>query len=258
MNISSIPLKKALYWEKPAEKIKPLWKKFAQNDNRVIFEEYNLKNKIFGNLSVSIRKSEEGFNRWVIEIKNSLNKVFGKEIISMDTDNKAITGLDIIVEPEYRQKGFNFGELLRLFSVMEMHKNNSPFIKIYSKHSAIYFHSKYKFAPCNTAFAYRNRILESMAQNKSSDFEDLVQKAKNLRELSRTTKDIPEKQRELCIETNNLAGEYIKRVLIQSTNPQNQHPFCYGMDMILTKENIIKNKDFFNNLFAKYGIDYKI
>ena len=36
------------------------------------------------------------------------------------------------------------------------------------------------------------------------------------------------------------------------------YPFDYGFNMKLTKENVIKNMDFFNNLFKKHGINYKI
>ncbi len=258
MNISYIPLKKVAHQEILTQKIKPLWKNFAPNDSRMFFEDYKLKNNIFGDLLISIKKNDEGYNRWVIEIKNSLNKLFGKEIVSIDADDKAMMGYDIIVEPEYRQKGFKFGELLRLFSVMEMHKNNAPFIKIYSKNTAVYFHSKYKFMPSNITFATRNRMLESMADDKSPCFQDLSQKAKQLRELSTKTANDAEKQRQLCVEANALAAEYIKRAIETEKNPQNQHPFSYGMEMILTRENIEKNKVFFNNLYQKYGIDYEI
>lgn len=237
---------------------KPQWKNFSEKDTRQIFEDYSVNHDIFGKLKISLRKYEDGFNRWIIEIKNALNNKLGKEIISMESNNKEITGYDIIVEPQYRKQGYRLGELLRLFSVMEMHKNNSPFIKIYSKNTAVYFHSKYKFIPCNKTFADRNRMLESMADDSSTEFSDIAQKAKNLIQIARETKDNAEKQRALCVDANKLATEYINRAIEKEKNPEIKHSFFYGMDMILTKENVEKNKDFFNTLFEKHGIDYKI
>lgn len=139
-----------------------------------------------------------------------------------------------------------------------MHKNNCPSIKIYSKHTAVFFHSKYKFIPCNRAFADRNRILESMANDFYPEFDDLVQKAKEMLKIAKETKDNPEKQRALCVEANNLTREYINRAIQKEKEPEIKHPFNYGMDMILTRENVEKNKDFYNNLFEKHGIDYEI
>ena len=236
---------------------KPQWKNFAQNDSRQIFEDCSVNHGVFGQLNVTLRKCEDGFNRWVIEIKNALDKHLGKEIISME-NNKAMTGYDIIVHPEYRKKGYKLGELLRLFSVMEMHKNNSPFLKIYSKDTAVYFHSKYKFVPCNRTFTDRNRMLESMANDSCADFSDIALSAKNLQKLAKETQNNPEKQRALCIDTNKLASEYINRAIEKEKEPQIKHSFFYGMDMVLTRENLEKNKEFYNRLFEKHGIDYKI
>lgn len=239
-------------------KIKPQWKNIALNDSRQIFEDCNVNHNVFGKLNITVREYNDGFNRWIIEIKNALNHKFGKEIISMDNNNKAMNGFDIIVEPAYRKKGYNLGELLRLFSVMEMHKNKSPFIKIYSKDTAIYFHSKYKFIPCNRTFTDRNRMLNSMANDSSAEFSDLALKAENLAKLAKTYKNDAEKQRALCIDTNNLAIEYINRAMEKEKKPNIKHSFFYGMDMILTRENLEKNKDFYNKLFEKHGIDYQI
>lgn len=236
--------------------IKPEWVNFAENDSRRIFKRCSIKNDVFGELAVGIRNYEDGFNRWIIEVKNSLNKVLGKEILSVDQNSKAMIGYDIFVQPEYRKK-HGFGELMRLFGIMEMMENKSPFLKIYSKDTAVYFHSKYKFKPSNTSFEERNKMLESMSQDCSKKFEDLAKKAKALKEKATSTKNLPAVQRELCVETNNLATEYIARALKEG-NPQIEHSFNYGMDMILTKESIEKNSDFFNKLFNKHGIDYKI
>ncbi len=86
--------------------VKPQWKNFSENDTRRVFEDLQIQNNILGQLSLGIRDYNDGFNRLVIEIKNAMGKIFGKEIISLDSHSNAMTGYNILVEPEYRQKNF--------------------------------------------------------------------------------------------------------------------------------------------------------
>lgn len=238
-------------------KVKPLWKDFSENNNSRVFENYKIKNDIFGNLDVGIKKHKDGYDRWIIEIKNSLNKLLGKEIFDIDKNNKIMTGFFITVEPEYRRK-HHFGELLRIFSVMEMLENKCSKIEIYSKDTAIYFHSKYKFVPNNTSFEERNKMLDSIIKNTHVDFKDLAEKAKHIKKEINSIKNNAQRQRELCVDTNKLAKDYIERALKKGKKAEHECSFNSGMTMILTKENILKNKNFFNKLFEKYRIDYTI
>ena len=237
--------------------VKPQWKNFMPGDTRKVFEDVQIQNNIFGKLSLGIRDYNDGFNRWIIEIKNALGKVFGKEIISIDKQNKYMTGYNIIVEPEYRQKGFRFGELLRLASIMEIIENKCPFIYIFSKDTAVYFHSKYKFEPAIKTFEERDSALETIIQDTSPSFRDLVKKAKDIENQVIANKGNGQIQRELTKTTNDIVKEYIKRAL-KENNPQKSHPFKRGIEMTLDAETIHRNKDYFNNMFAQHGIDYKI
>ena len=237
--------------------VKPQWKNFMPGDTRRVFEDFQIQNNILGPLSLTIRDCHDGFNRLVIEIKNAMGKIFGKEIISLEHNNNAMTGYNILVEPEYRQKGFHFGELLRLASIMEIIENKSPFIYIFSKETAVYFHGKYKFKPAIKAFEERNAALETIIQDKSPHFKDLSIKAQNIENQIKANKNNAEKQRNLTQKTNDIVREYIQRAL-EEPNPQKNHPFNRGMDMMLDAETIRRNKDYFNNLFIKHGIDYKI
>ncbi len=63
--------------------------------------------------------------------------------------------------------------MLRLASIMEIIENKSPFIYIFSKDTAVYFHGKYKFEPAIKAFKERNAALETIIQDKSPHFKDL-------------------------------------------------------------------------------------
>lgn len=233
------------------------WLNHDLKDDRKVFQNFNIENNIFGTLNIGIRDYADGYNRWIIEIKNNLNKLFGKEILSMDTDTKSMFGYDIIVEPEYRRKGHRFGELMRLFSIMEMNENKSPELKIFSKGSAIYFHSKYKFLPSSICFHDRDRMLQTISEDFSPEFLDLRQKAQELRNIAKSTQNNAEKQRSLCPETNNLAAEYIDRAITKGESDV-KHSFYYGTDMILTRERLLENKEFFNKLYQKHRIDYQI
>ena len=137
-----------------------------------------------------------------------------------------------------------------------MLENKKTLFKIYSKSTAIYFHSKYKFEPNITSFHERDAALLTIIQDKNKNFSDLSQKGKNLQHKINICQTA-EEQRELCLSVNKLIKEYIER----AKNPAGNykfHPFQSGIDMILTNKNLIKHKDFFNNLFKKHGIDYNI
>ena len=241
----------------PIQLVKPVWKNFSTTDTRKVFENFSIKNEILGNLSVGISDCQDGFGRWIIEIKNTLGKVFGKEVISIDRNNKYMTGYNILVEREYRQKNYRFGELLRLASIMEMIENKCPLLYIYSKDSAVYFHSKYKFEPAIRAFEERDAALMTIANDKSRNFKDLTNMAKILQKKINENKDNAKKQRELTQKTNILVQEYIKRAISENM-PQKNHPFERGMDMILERKAVINNSDYYNVLFAQHGIDYKV
>lgn len=237
--------------------VKPVWKNFSETDARKVFETLPIQNNCLGRLSLGIRDYKDGFNRMIIEIKNSLGKVFGKEIISIDTHNKYMTGYNILVEPEFRQKHFRFGELLRLASIMEIVENKSPYIYIYSKDTAVYFHSKYKFVPNIKTFEERNSSLETILRDKSPEIKDLVEKAKDITRQIALNKNNSDIQRECVQKVNILISEYIERAM-QKKDPQINHPFKKGIEMRLYRDTILKNKEYFNTLFENHGIDYKI
>ena len=56
-------------------------------------------------------------------LKNRLGKTLGSEEFNMDTKTGKAIGKMIVVEPEYRQKNFRFGEILRLSSIIMILEN---------------------------------------------------------------------------------------------------------------------------------------
>ena len=104
-------------------------------------------------------------------------------------------------------------------------------------------------------FGKTNKNDKTIINNAKEGFEEFRTEAEELLEES-YRKNTPEIQRNLCKETNLLLEKYIEKII--KTDNYKKFPFRSGIRMILTREKIIQNKDFFNSLFAKHGIDYKI
>lgn len=217
-------------------------------------------NKCLGELFTESKQYMNCSKNIITELKNKCDKVFAYEDFCLEPEFQRGTGFLITVKPEYRQKGgYNFGEILRLSTIMSLLNNKIKTFEIYSKDTAIYFHSKYQFKPAITDFAERNYALRSIIDNckKNGDkYKEIGEKAEWLYSLAKTESE-PSVNRALCVKTNALLKEYIQKVM-ETKGEYKKHPFSFGMSMLLTDENIIKNKEFFNNLFKKHGIDYTI
>ena len=98
-------------------------------------------------------------------------------------------------------------------------------------------------------------MLDTVAKDGAAGFENIAQRAILLKQKIGLAKSA-EEQREYCKVANGILGEYIAKAI--ETKTQDQHKFNHTMNMTLTDETIQKNKEFFNGLFQKHGIDYKI
>lgn len=234
--------------------LKPILKTASMGDSRIV-NTLHTHSEIFGNLVTDTRIYNDGHNRLISEIKNRMGRRLGHEIFVLDTERKIMSGYYIEVEPEYRQRNYGFGELMRLSSIITMLENKMQQFEILSKNTAIYFHSKYKFTPNVIGFDDRDNILKSILQNCKNLPDEIAKRAQEFTERLKLNPSNEEK-RAITRETNILAKTYIDRVLSQ--NSQKENPFIGAMDMKLTAEKIFENKDFFNNLLKKHGIDYKI
>ncbi len=218
-----------------------------------IIESIKFKNKILGDLFLKETDSTCTNQNWKkFSIFNKLEKELGYEILNITPEEKYITGANIFVIEEYRRK-FGLGEVLRLCSIMHMIENKKDAIKICAKDSAVYFHSKYGFIPDFKDFYARDRLLEGIRKDKA--FPELAKKAAAL--LQRVLLHNEKEQRAVCKEANNLLKRYIE-LAQQNPHPEKNHKPAYSVDMILKKEDVIKNKEFYNNLLEKNFIDYKI
>ena len=232
-------------------KITPYW----LNEDRKLCD-IVAHNKILGDLTLNTKYYPDVTERFITELRNKDEKILGYELFSFEDFNNDLFGYSIRVNPELRQKGLRLGELLRLSSIIEMFENKINKLKIYSKDTAIYFHSKYKFEPSITSFKDRDEALNSIINNPQTGMEKFIQSARQLLEKIKQHEK-PEIQREAIKEANEITKRYIEKAL-ETKQGSEIYPFSYGMGMELTKDTVIKNKDFYNTLFQNHGIDYKI
>lgn len=234
--------------------VKPILQTLSPSDSRIV-NTLRTRHEIFGDLVTDTRIHNDGYNRLISEVKNKMGKTLGHEIFSINEDQKTMIGFLIETLPEYRKKGYRLGELMRLSSIITMLENNIKQLDIVSKDTAIYFHSKYKFVPSTITFKTRDNILETIIKNCKNPLDEITQRAARLVEKLKSNPSA-EEQRTLTRETNTLAKAYIDRSMSQNNQRENQ--FNCAMDMRLTLQSIIENKNFFNKLFQKHGIDYEI
>ncbi len=181
-------------------------------------------------------------------------KGLGRESLSINLGGKFINGNRIDVNDDY-QKKHKFGEILRLVSVIEMMENNLDSICIQSMPEAVIFHGKYKFVPDHDEFSVEE-MLESISKNEATELIDCKNEAQDI--LKRIKHYGLWKDNGVNLkQTNELTQKYID-IIIKNRIPSGPKDFGEGFGMELTRERVIENKDFFNSLFEKHGMDYEI
>ena len=205
---------------------------------------FEVEHENLGPLKIQSEKIRKG--RYAIRINTKSYPGIANESFCMT--NNDIYGVSVKTSEPHR--GQHLGEISSLATIITMLRNGLKEINLFSLDSAILFHSKYKFEPNITEARPAVVILKQIQCSKIEDFKTKAQKI---------LVDFKENknEEELCRATNKLMSEYIAKT--QTTAKSNPNFYRYmSVDMQLTKENILKNKDFFNALFAKHDIDYKI
>ena len=215
-----------------------------------------INHKYLGDLKTSSHIKPHNPHWFVTTLKDTNNQILGYETYSCPESGMATTGAIINVNDNYRKKGYYLGEILRLSSIIMILKNNIKKFVIYSLPSAIYFHTKYKFEPNIKMFKERDSALKDIIHNCENELINFKHQAQDIVNQAMTDKT-PEKQRQLCEQTNILLKQYLNEVLDNNID-YNKHSFSRGMDMTLTEEKILNNKEFFNKLYKKHYIDYQI
>ena len=166
-------------------------------------------------------------------ITTKIKNKFGKELAKEDLSIKPETsfGLSIEVNPEYQNKGYRLGEILRLSSIMAILENKVNEFLIFSLPSAIFFHSKYKFVPSIIKPGERDNALMAMINNCDRKYYgDIKLEAEKILAETKSCNTY-EKEKNLCDLTNKLLEKYITRIITFGDNHK-AHPFKYGRNEI--------------------------
>ena len=164
------------------------------------------------------------------------------------------------------QRGLGYGELLRLASIIYMNENNLEKLSIFAMNEAIPFHHKYKLLP-NIIFHKDNiqDLLVNISRQKNPKFADLVVCAKNLLEnISMNDFGMNlQTEKKLLADLNSLVENYIdladkNHLPWISSIRQPGVSFRMDLDMMLSRDRILQNRDFFNEKFRQHSIDYEI
>ena len=185
-----------------------------------------------------------------------------KNKFAVDFKNKEIknAGMDVWKTAD---RGKGLGVVMHLNNVMELMENDLKAIKLYSMADAVFFHAKCKFKPdlkdqedvIDTLFA-----ISKKDYSKYPELEEVVNLAGEYFDEVYYTSGRHCRDKEKLDYANMIVQKYLDIMTSKRLSQQEklEYGFAKGFDMILTKERIVENKEFFNNLFKKYNIDYEI
>lgn len=227
---------------------KPVWKNFSN----LKLCSLSINKKELGEICAKVSHQKDDYYLTTLSAKSGA--ILGTDSFGMYPEEKRMFDFDITTNFPFRGK-FRIGELMRLVSIMEMFENHLDSMGLYSRETAINFHAKYGFRPDIKKFMHMDLTLDTISQD--TRYEELAQKAKFLIgrvKLAETSAEL----RNLCRLTSKLADEYLQKIKVLKSEEQKLFPFKIGFDMKLNKDDIVHDKDRFNDLFRIHGIDYKI
>lgn len=227
-------------------------------------EAFKVKNEKLGTINVKVDSEFDKLSD-IIRVKINLlkkgqEKPIAYESLQFTEKNKNVFASYMEVDSKFRFDDKDtgktrLGELLRLLSIAQFAENKIPSVSLFSKTDAIYFHSKYKFLPIITS-EHSSNVLCAISSEKSPQLSQFVKEAKELRETFWSS-GASDGNNAWWEAVNDLTARYLKRV-IDSKLPPEEHSLKTCIDMTLTKERLIENKDFFNKKFDFHGIDFQV
>ena len=245
---------------------------YSQNNNLISFKQLNFKNlngiKLFEEIHCKAPKknlSNEPGKDYFVKIENDYtpeefyiniddnhyNEIGGSKIIFKK--DKTLYNEDIYVKKN-NLKYSGAGTAMRLGQIITMLENDIDKIKLYSLGSAVHFHSKFKFEPdVNNPIDLQTYLKNDIIMKESDKrFEEIAKEAAEWCDKKNISYEEKVKL------GNKILYKYLQTINKYKLNFDGNFQICPGFNMVLTKDKVLKNKEFFNNLFEKFGIDYKI
>lgn len=234
---------------------------FLERNNIKIVSGYKIPVKNDSDVFVKVESDyEENEHETVIKREYSSSIARGK--FEIDKKKRILKAGNMDVFKEH-QKGKGFGIVLHLNNIMEMLENDLDKIELYSLGQAVLFHGKCKFEP---RLRGSDEIMETLYSISEKDSEKIPQLKEIVKEAGEYFDEIHFTNGIYCLNpqkleyANSLVSRYIEAVNSRKLTPEEkeEYGFMHGFDMVLTKEKVLENKDFFNGLFKKFDIDYEI
>lgn len=147
------------------------------------------------------------------------------------------------------------GSVLHLTQIITMLENGADNVKLFSLGSAINFHAKLGFkSNIQTKSDVTNFLINEISMKHWNDkkFSGIMDKVKTWF----ADKESADSQK---IESGNkIIDDFVQTINENKLKYGIDYQILTGIKMKLKKEDILSNKDYFNNLLNKYGIDYQI
>lgn len=239
---------------------------FIKRMDAYTFDDYKVKTPSNNDYIVHL-KNYPPTECYDIFVKNAKDEALGGSSYLLSQKQKQIN--DVVMSVKYNgNKNKGIGTVLHLSHIMEMLENNLDAVKFYSIKDAVFFHSKLGFKPDIDNFFDLETVLYFLESNKSPGLQLFSEKAARLRNeirlclkenfIRNENSDIDKKltvETKIFDEGNCLIDRYIK--VCEKLSSQ-ESVFKTGFRMVLTREDVLKNRDFYNALFKKFDIDYQI
>lgn len=219
-----------------------------------LFEEFQVPKSRFCPRDYFIRICDEDYipHGVSIRVDNANYRTIGaSDLTFMPRKVLFNDNMDVFKESNRSQ---GVGTAMHLAGIMTMLENGLEKLDLFSLGKAVHFHSRFKFEPkIMDIKVLENQIVENIVPHKGVGMvDDLVEKAEEWLNDTKT----PVRKRKS--EGNNLLNEYLQTVLRNKYYEFDEFRVPLGFNMELTKKKIFENANFFNKLFEKFGIDYKI
>ena len=148
-------------------------------------------------------------------------------------------------------RSLGIGTCLHLNNIVEMFKNGIEVIELSASSTAIPFHLRLGFKPCDIWTDNMIRNLRYIASERDYRLKSFSESAKSILS-SDYSKDLKARL------ANNLISDYITEASKFKDKDELKKLMRCATQMRLTRSDVLKNKDFYNELFKRYKIDYEI
>ena len=219
--------------------------------------------RLFEDFSVKLnsgKNTEDCFVRAKVDDAWFLFNVQNKKGISLGKCSSNTNWVDSVLynstienlDSKHSLKGV--GSVMHLGQIIVLLENPKfDSINLFSLGSSVFFHAKLKFKPDITYYEELvSNLKEILRHSDDKRFSKNIQEAKKF--LKYSTSEIKTN----INEGNAILDRYIQNVLANKLHKDENFSFNSGFEMMLTKKDVIENKDYYNSLFKKYGIDYQI